>query len=79
MHKGNRVYVLPGGKRYHLKDDDCSYSSSIMKGNRSALLMTEDEAKDRGLTLCKSCKKEYQEDLREQPFGMIKSIFKMFS
>lgn len=79
MHKGNHVYILPGGKRYHLKDDDCPQSSKVMNGGKSALLMTEDEAKRRGFTLCKTCKKEYQEDLRERPFGLIKSIFKMFS
>lgn len=79
MHKGNHVYILPGGKRYHYKDDDCPQSSSIMNGNRSALSMTEDEAKRRGLTLCKSCRKEYLEDQRERPFGIVKSIFKLFS
>ncbi|MEP9408609.1 hypothetical protein ABKP09_20020 [Peribacillus frigoritolerans] len=78
MHKGNLVYVLPGGKKYHYKDDDCSYSSSIMKGTKKAKQITEDEAKRRGLTLCKSCRKEYQEDLRERPFGLIRSIFKKF-
>lgn len=79
MHKGNHVYVLSGGKRYHLKDDDCPHSSRIMNGSRSALLMTEDEAKSRGLTLCKTCRKEYMEDQRERPFGLIRSLFKMFS
>lgn len=64
MHKGTTVFATRGGKKYHLKDDDCGVASSIMKGRTLAEEIEEDEALSRGLSLCQTCQKELHEDLR---------------
>ncbi|MDM5335088.1 hypothetical protein QUF56_17975 [Ureibacillus composti] len=66
MHYGDKVYITKSGKTYHYKDDDCGVSSSIMKGKKLAIEVTEEEAIARGYRLCRSCAKEYAEDLAER-------------
>lgn len=66
MHYGDKVFITKSGKTYHYKDDDCSVSSSIMKGKKAATEITEEEAKAQGYRLCKACAKEYAEDLAER-------------
>lgn len=79
MHKGDQVFVLPGRKTYHLTDDDCPVTASILKRKKKAKVVSEASAKAQGLKLCTHCKKEYQEDLAERPFKFFKSLFKLFS
>lgn len=66
MHYGDKVFITRTGKTYHYKDDDCGVSSSIMKGKKAAIEITEEEAKAQGYRLCKACAKEYAEDLAER-------------
>jgi hypothetical protein len=66
MHKGEFVYITKTGRFYHYTDDDCPVYSSIKKGKKQAKRITETEAKAKGLTLCRHCKKEYAEDMRER-------------
>ncbi|WP_153729993.1 hypothetical protein [Salinibacillus xinjiangensis] len=66
MHQGDEVFVTKLGKYYHYMDDDCPTTSSILKGKKQAQKIKEEEAKARGLTLCKHCAKEYAEDLKER-------------
>ena len=79
MHRGNKVYVLPGRKSFHYTDDDCPVTSSILKGKKTAIVITENEARTQGYKLCIHCRKEYQEDRRERPLNILKGIFKLFS
>ncbi|KGX89696.1 hypothetical protein [Pontibacillus marinus] len=66
MHHGDEVFITKSGKYYHYFDDDCPTSSSILKGKKDAQKVKEEEAKEMGLTLCKHCAKEYEEDMKER-------------
>lgn len=66
MHQADEVFITKSGKYYHYFDDDCPTSSSILKGNKQAQKVKEEKAIQMGLTLCKHCAKEHEEDMRER-------------
>ncbi len=66
MHKGDEVYITRTGKFYHYFDDDCPTTARILKGKTPAQKIKEEEAINRGYTLCRHCSKEYAEDLAER-------------
>lgn len=54
MHHGSYVLLTSANaKIYHYTDDDCPIASSIKKGKRQYIQITEEEAKARGLKLCR--------------------------
>ena len=76
MHrKGDKVFITKTGKTYHYKDDDCGVTSSILKGKRPAMEISEEEAIERGYKLCLSCAKEYREDLAERKAMGCSTVF----
>jgi len=66
VHRGPYVYVTKGSRTYHYTDDDCPVTSSILKGKKPFQRITEEQAQQMGLKLCRHCAKEYREDQVER-------------
>jgi len=66
MYHGPYVYVTKGSNIYHYTDDDCPVTTSIHKGRKFAEAITEEQALQMGLKLCRYCAKEYWEDQAKQ-------------
>lgn len=65
MHYGRKGWITPGGKKIHLKDDDCPVSARIMRGRIEAYEVDIEEALQSGYKICTTCLREYKEDQLE--------------